>query len=149
MVKIPFKKNDIVLVNLTYYSSIEKQSFDSNDLAKILRVSRVNNEKNGISGALFFSQKYFFQCLEGERSAVNETFSRICKSPDHDDVVVVECREITHRKFASWAMASLANAEETVAVFKNQGISDINPEQLTQQDFNHIFDNIAAEAELR
>ena len=53
------------------YASRAAASVDHNALVAILKKSRADNPKVGITGALCFSDGIFLQVLEGGRSAVN------------------------------------------------------------------------------
>ncbi len=70
----------------------------------IVRVSRKNNAAAGVTGFLFFDEKYFAQVLEGPRDDVNATYHRIIRDERHRDVVLMSCEEIQNRLFAYWSM---------------------------------------------
>jgi len=55
------------LVSLTYTSEMTV----STDFMDILEVSRVRNERDGVTGVLLFCNNSVVQCLEGSREAVN------------------------------------------------------------------------------
>ncbi|MFO1496395.1 MAG: BLUF domain-containing protein [Lysobacterales bacterium] len=74
------------------------------DIDAILGVSRANNAKVGVTGALMYSSREFLQCLEGAREAVNSTYARIIKDPRHTEVTILEFSEIERRWFAGWGM---------------------------------------------
>lgn len=64
------------LVSLLYASS-RSSGWSESDIYQILSASRQNNEKSGVTGCLSFDGEYFLQCLEGSRSAVNQTYQQI------------------------------------------------------------------------
>lgn len=74
------------------------------DLEAILGVSRQNNARVGVTGALMYSSREFLQCLEGSREAVNATYARIVRDPRHSEVSILEFGEIERRWFANWGM---------------------------------------------
>lgn len=92
------------LVQLVYASrmvgGLQLQQLDD-----ILQVSRRNNEKRGITGALCYCDRGFLQCLEGPSQAVNELYGNIVRDPRHADVTLLSYGEIGQRSFARWAMA--------------------------------------------
>jgi hypothetical protein len=45
------------------------------------------------------------QILEGEETAVDETYGRILKDPLHTDLMLLECAPIKTRSFGRWSMA--------------------------------------------
>ena len=71
----------------------------------ILAVSRRNNARDGITGALLFSQGCFAQVLEGPLAAVESAFERIQCDERHGDVTVLQSGPILARDFADWSMA--------------------------------------------
>ena len=85
------------------------------EVARILDVSRRNNAREQLTGALLYSAGVFAQVLEGPLSAVERTFERIQCDPRHSDVVVLHLLRSDHREFADWSMAyagKLAESDE-------------------------------------
>ncbi len=96
------------LVRLVYLSKnlIEGSEGDQNaEVGKILRSSRSNNERAGVTGALLFSAGYFAQVLEGPRSAVEAAYQRIERDPRHAHLAILGKREVQKRVFGDWSMA--------------------------------------------
>ncbi len=105
----------MTLCRLIYASKVPS-SFDSADMTAIIEVSRANNEKNHITGALAFDRKYFLQCLEGGRLQLNELYARIAADSRHESCLLLSYQDIQERAFPSWMM------NYTGATRKNQGI---------------------------
>ena len=80
------------------------------ELASILAVSRANNARDGLSGALLYNRGLFAQVLEGPLAAVERTFERIQCDARHDDVVVLQFGEVGQRAFSDWLMADAGAA---------------------------------------
>jgi hypothetical protein len=80
------------------------------DIQDILDVSRQNNARDEITGALLFSAGAFAQALEGPLDAVEDAFERIQCDERHRDVVVLQSGLIAKRDFPDWTMA-FARAE--------------------------------------
>lgn len=78
------------------------------ELDGILAVSRRNNERDGVTGALLFSPWGFAQALEGPPRAVEATLARIAADPRHVEVAVLARGPARVRAFARWAMAAAA-----------------------------------------
>ncbi|WP_338661742.1 BLUF domain-containing protein [Pararoseomonas sp. SCSIO 73927] len=74
------------------------------EVDQILAVSRHNNARDGITGALLFNSSCFAQVLEGELDAVHGVFERIQMDPRHSETVVLAC-EPASREFGDWSMA--------------------------------------------
>lgn len=120
----------MTMVSLVYAS--RTQELNERVIGDILATARANNEKAGITGALHFSSKYFLQCLEGERSAVNTLYQNIMKDERHTQPVILVYEQIDERRFSRWSMAYVG---ESVAnehlFFKYSGIAEFNPYQMS------------------
>ena len=82
------------------------------EVQQILRVSRQNNLRVHVTGALLFNNTCFAQVLEGPLSAVEQTFERIQRDTRHTDVTVLELELATAREFPAWSMAFAGCIEE-------------------------------------
>ena len=95
-----------MLVRLMY-ASRAVPAVDQEELLSILRKSKANNHKSGVTGALCFSEGIFLQVLEGGRNAVNQLYNRIASDARHTDVVLLAYDEIEERRFAGWSMGQV------------------------------------------
>ncbi len=104
------------LFRLAYCSRtlIPAQEEDHAELSRILAVSRVNNARAGVTGAILYNQGCFAQVLEGPLEAVQRTFERIQRDPRHGDVVVLQAERVATPLFSAWDMA-LAEASDPAA----------------------------------
>lgn len=75
------------------------------EVAAILAASRANNARDGVTGALLYSDGCFAQVLEGGIQAVEQTFERIQCDPRHGDVVMLQAVRADGRLFGVWDMA--------------------------------------------
>ena len=75
------------------------------EVLRILDVSRRNNLRDKVTGALLFSAGSFAQVLEGPLAAVENAFERIQRDPRHGNVVVLRLHRAGRRDFADWSMA--------------------------------------------
>ena len=75
------------------------------ELADILRVARVNNAAQGITGALLLYDGWFAQVLEGPEAAVRALFERIAEDKRHNGVELLDEGPVEKRVFERWAMA--------------------------------------------
>jgi len=131
------------LSRLVYFSTstlITKRNVAA-ELKHILTASIRNNARLGITGGLLFNRKYFVQVLEGDRTGLSDTFTRICLDPRHTDVVLVESRVVSNRIFGAWSMGFAGRTdlfEQPSGRFFADGIFDPRPmtgDQLV--DFTH------------
>jgi hypothetical protein len=95
-----------MLVRLMY-ASRAVPAIDQEELLAILKKSKANNPKSGVTGALCFSEGVFLQVLEGGRTAVNKLYNRIASDARHTDVVLLNYEEIEERRFAGWSMGQV------------------------------------------
>ncbi|WP_126174550.1 BLUF domain-containing protein [Altericroceibacterium xinjiangense] len=72
---------------------------------EILSVARSRNAALDVTGTLVFTQARFAQILEGGNAAITELMESIKSDPRHREVNVVLVEELSHRRFAGWAMA--------------------------------------------
>ncbi|ATC93362.1 BLUF domain-containing protein [Pseudoalteromonas tunicata] len=100
------------LSRLIYTSKISEE-FEQSDIKSILDKSKKNNKKNHITGMLCFNRKYFLQCIEGSRQAVNETYQRILNDTRHTNILMLEYQEIYVREFDCWTMGYIPETRLT------------------------------------
>ena len=96
------------IYQLIYCSRMAAASAD--ETARILAVSRANNARDGLTGALLHKGELFAQVLEGPLAAVERTFERIQCDARHDDVVVLQFGQVDQRAFSDWLMADAGAA---------------------------------------
>lgn len=126
------------LTRMTYCS--ELAGVDKNAISDILDISRKNNAKACISGMLLFNGTYFLQCLEGSRSAVNDTYQRIMRDARHSRPVLLAYEEISQREFGDWDMAYVPWTAEIRAIIRSFSISDeFNPYNLSGESAIGLF----------
>jgi hypothetical protein len=75
------------------------------ELLDILAISRARNAAAGITGVLISNEDRFVQILEGEQSAVEDTFNRIRSDGRHTAVTIFQTGTAPQRQFENWSMA--------------------------------------------
>jgi hypothetical protein len=96
------------------YSSSTSREFSDTALEAILAASRRNNAAVGVTGILLYLDGGFMQVLEGEPSAVAETYGRICQDKQHWNTQVLLDREAP-RAFGEWSMGFIRPSEAEMA----------------------------------
>lgn len=86
------------------YLSAAKSDLSDADVHDILSASKRNNEPVGISGMLLLIDQVFFQVLEGEKAAVENTLARIAGDARHSGIIHVLVAERSERHFPDWTM---------------------------------------------
>lgn len=103
------------MIRITYVSRARSKL--PLDLKDILAVTRPNNTRLRVTGALCFLDGAYLQLLEGERDAVQKLYQVIKDDPRHSDAKVLTHTSITERVFPNWSMALLTWNEETRDIF--------------------------------
>jgi hypothetical protein len=73
-------------------------------LADILRVSRRNNSRDGLTGLLVVGGRRFLQVLEGPRKLTAQAYRRIRADDRHFALVELSRKQVHERAFAGWDM---------------------------------------------
>lgn len=129
------------LTQLVYAS--KPFGFNAGVLDDILTVSRFNNARDGITGALICRGDLYLQLIEGPESAIAATYARIAADQDrHVDVQPLVSRSVDERMFPKWAMRddparSLMWTQEEVSA---GAVSAATPAQILA-----IFERLATE----
>ncbi len=127
------------LVRLVYSSAIS-EGFGRDDIAEILTTAQKRNAGNEVTGWLCFNRKRFLQCLEGSRSAVNETYHRILNDPRHNSVVLLDYQEIVEREFSDWAMGFIPESSLTAPVnLRYSGSAEFDPYSMSGESAHRLM----------
>ncbi|WP_296763641.1 BLUF domain-containing protein [Sediminimonas sp.] len=104
------------IVALTYCSRPVGFSFEQT--GEILAVSRRNNARDGLSGALIYDNTTFLQWLEGEVADIRAVFDRITADPRHTDIKLLLVRKLDDRWFPDWSMTAAVTQDQTLRSLK-------------------------------
>ena len=112
-----------VLIQLTHASRVSS-ALAPDDLESILAASQRNNQRVGITGALYH---------------------RILLDPRHRDPAILDFCEIASRKFTQWSMGSLASLESNRTIYlKYSRSSSFDPYGMSQATLQSFFDEVMA-----
>lgn len=78
--------------------------FDEAVLNGILMVSRRNNVRDDVTGALICRADAYLQLIEGPEAAIRSTYARIASDDRHAEVKFLFGEPVTNRLFPGWAM---------------------------------------------
>ena len=123
-----------MLVRLMY-ARRAAAAVNHDELLAILRKSKVNNPRHGVTGVLCYSGGIFLQVLEGGRSAVNHLYNRIAADVRHTQVELLSYEEIGERQFAGWAMGQV-------------DLARLNPALLLKYSESAVLDPYAVSGEV-
>jgi hypothetical protein len=96
-------REEIMEVSLSY-ASRSLIPAGGPEIAALIDACLRNNARLGVTGALYFDGRQFFQVLEGDEAVVACLFDDIRKDPRHTDVKIVTRGPIAQRAFAGWTM---------------------------------------------
>jgi len=92
-----------IMRQLVYVSS-SKGLFSAAALDDILKVSRRNNARLGITGILLYRGGNIMQVLEGEWEPLERLYQVIREDPRHTGLIKLVDREVAKRDFEFWSM---------------------------------------------
>ena len=114
----------------------------------ILAVSRTNNMRDGITGALMFNAGCFAQVLEGPLDVVEAAFERIQQDERHGEVSLLALEPIAARAFPNWAMGFVGMSDADARRFAGIGAaSDFDPARFSGDRLHSILRDLAIEEE--
>ncbi len=135
-----------MLVRLMY-ASRAVPAVDHEELLAILKKSKTNNTKDGVTGVLCFSEGIFLQVLEGGRNPVNRLYNRITQDTRHTDVVLLNYQEVEERCFSGWSMGQVNMARLNPAVLlKYSETAKLDPYAVSGKVSVALFDELVATA---
>ena len=137
-----------MLVRLVY-ASRAAEGVDQEELVAILKKSKANNPKQGITGVLCFSQGIFLQALEGGRGPVNRLYNRIVADPRHSQVELMSYEEISERRFAGWSMGQVNLTRLNPAtLLKYSAMPTLDPFSVSGRVSLALFEELMATASI-
>jgi len=93
-----------IMYQLAYISTFGL-SVGASDIAAILEKARTHNRRDELTGILIADGTRFLQVLEGDRTKVDATFSRISADRRHFAIYQLIGRDVENRSFGEWDMA--------------------------------------------
>jgi Sensors of blue-light using FAD len=135
-----------MLVRLMY-ASRAVPAVDHEELLAILKKSKTNNSKEGVTGVLCFSEGIFLQVLEGGRNQVNRLYNRITQDARHTDVILLNYEEVQERCFSGWSMGQVNMGRLNPAVLlKYSETPKLDPYSVSGKVSVALFDELVATA---
>lgn len=139
------------LYRLVYYSrnhvSGTRETFTA-QVEDILQRSRVNNVRDGVTGALLFNAGCFAQVLEGPLDAIEATFERIQQDERHGEVSLLALEPQEERSFPNWAMGFIGMSAEHANRFAAIGTSSgFDLSLLSGSELHTLLRDLALEEE--
>ncbi|USD66889.1 BLUF domain-containing protein [Vibrio sp. SCSIO 43136] len=133
------------LSRLIYVSTVTEE-FAHSTLDDILLVARENNSEAHVTGMLCFNRKYFLQCLEGSRDAVNNIYNKIAQDRRHTDITILSFEDISEREFVDWSMGYIPTSSLTVPInMKYSGQTEFEPYQMSAKSAYQMLVHLKSE----
>ena len=139
-----------MLVRLMY-ASRAVPAVDQEELVAILKQSKANNPKLGVTGVLCacFDSRVFMQVLEGGRTAVNLLYNDIVRDTRHKNVVVLHYEEAAQRRFANWTMGQVNLAKVNPSVLlKYSETTTLDPYAMSGSAAMALLEELIATAQI-
>ncbi|WP_133271695.1 BLUF domain-containing protein [Hymenobacter radiodurans] len=92
-------------MNHIAYMSRAVRPLSDQDLQELLAQCRRDNERNNVTGILFYSHGNIAQLIEGDSEVTRPLFEKIALDGRHSNVVKLTDKPITARSFPDWSMA--------------------------------------------
>jgi len=86
------------------YSSYATAQFTDEQLKDLLIEARDKNDKNGVTGMLYYFNGQFVQLIEGAESTVRQLAKAIAIDPRHKLFVIIKEGMAEKRFFSEWSM---------------------------------------------
>lgn len=103
--------------SLVFLAYVSRMLCQPDAVQDILRVSRANNGRDGLTGFLIHDRRQFFQVIEGEPARVGAALLRIADDSRHRDVRLLAARTVDFRLFSDWSLksATFSDGRATIA----------------------------------
>ncbi|MDN5488605.1 MAG: BLUF domain-containing protein [Staphylococcus equorum] len=136
-------------VRLLYVSKIAKIDTDlKKNLINILDEAVDFNYRNNVMGVLYYGHGYFLQCIEGEKSTIDDLFfNKIANDKRHINCEILYYIECDERLFSAWNMKFLPINKKIIQFFKHYDLEDLNPYLLTAETAVELVSILAGEPE--
>jgi Sensors of blue-light using FAD len=104
--------------SLTYVSQATTQFSDS-QLKVLSLAAQERNLILDVTGALAYSNGWFIQVLEGDKTKVKGLYDTIARDPRHTHLTIVIDDEVAARSFADWSMAVIRSSQTENDTLRN------------------------------
>lgn len=128
-----------MLIQLCYTSTKRESENLMADLSNILTEAIRSNQSQNVYGVLYYARNSFFQCLEGEKEAVEKTFAYIKNDPRHQDTEIVSLKEIEEINFKHWSMKYVQKNKMVDLFFKSKNLKYFQPKELNKKDISEFI----------
>ncbi len=129
----------IIYVSRSTFTPTRVNASIEPNVARILAKSRINNRRNGLVGVLYFGDGCFFQCLEGEQSAVETLYTLLQSDERHRDIKLLSRESISALTYTDWAMKFVPLETEMTRLLKEGGFNSFDPYRFDQAMVQNVM----------
>ncbi|MDY6979627.1 MAG: BLUF domain-containing protein [Pseudomonadota bacterium] len=102
------------------------------DVGRILMQSRKNNPSRQLGGVLYFSNNFFFQCLEGDQQEIDHLYRKLADDPRHTHLQTLSVKRVQQRLFSDWSMKYVALDHQVQQILRQHGQNRFNPYEFNE-----------------
>ena len=117
----------IIYISRSTFKPTRSNAVIEPNVGRILAQSRINNQRNGLVGVLYFGDGCFFQCLEGEKSAIDALYGRLQLDPRHKDIKLLSRENVSVLSYAGWTMKFVPLEKEMTRLLSERGLKSFDP----------------------
>jgi hypothetical protein len=117
----------IIYISRSTFKATRTDAVIEPNVGRILAQSRINNRRDGLVGVLYFGDGCFFQCLEGEQSAIDALYARLQKDKRHKDLKLLAREPIGALSYGEWAMKFVPLEREMTRLLQAAGLKRFDP----------------------
>ncbi len=81
------------------YVSTANRNLNQDEVAELLELTEIRNNKDGVKGLLIYSGGNFFEVIEGEKTKIKDLFEKIKVDPRHRNIMMVFEKQISKQLF--------------------------------------------------
>jgi|SRR5580704_3943312 hypothetical protein len=86
------------------YASTATKPLEGESLQELVKISRANNARLGVTGLLLYKKVSFLQVLEGEEGKATRLLEKIRQDSRHEGMVMLRRRLLGESAFPDWPM---------------------------------------------
>lgn len=130
----------IIYISRSTFQATRTDAVIEPNVGRILAQSRINNRRDGLVGVLYFGDGCFFQCLEGEQSAIDALYARLQKDKRHKDLKLLAREPIRALSYEEWAMKFVPLEREMTRMLKAAGLQRFDPYRFDKPMVQKVMD---------
>ena len=126
------------------YCSRSKKAFSFAELKELIHKAKVNNKEKNVSGILFYTDNYFFQCLEGSQEEINDLYLKIANDARHGAIRLLSYNQVEQRLFSDWGMGLVQTEDTKELVTKHFSKGKFVPNELSPSAVDELLVDLKA-----